>query len=84
VNRRHQVVAVVTDVAKRAGAAIVIEQRTSGHYRAVITINGRTGKIYLAGSPSDRNSYKNAAKAAERKIQELTDRGGTAHIVAEK
>ena len=72
-SRRAQQLVVVADAAELAGASVWIEQRQSGHYCATLTINGRSGKIFFGGSPSDRNAFKNARRAVERKLHELRD-----------
>ena len=72
-NRRTQQIDFVVAAAAQPGAAVRFEQRVSGHISAEFTLNGRKGRIFFAGLPSDRNAHKNA-RAAERKLDDLKER----------
>ena len=68
-NRRAQTLNAVAAAAAEAGAFVQFKHRANGHSYAELALNGRTGKIFLAGTPSDRNAYKSARKDAERKLR---------------
>jgi hypothetical protein len=70
--QRESVNAVRDAVAEQAGAKVRFGFSGRSHQVAEIELRGRTRKVYFSCSPSDRNGYKQAAKAARRVLAELS------------
>jgi hypothetical protein len=65
--------AIAAAVEKFGGATVTFYQSSRSHDCADLTApNGRTGKVFFAATPSDRNSFKNAAHGVEKKLRELS------------
>jgi hypothetical protein len=60
----------VRDVVRSAGAHVTIKQR-GRHQLALIEFGGLSRKVFIAGSPSDRNGFKSAARDARRVLRKM-------------
>lgn len=69
--RRKEIIGAVVELARRAGVACAVETTGGGHFAAVLTRNGRTRKVIVSGSPSDRNAQWLVKRDARRVLREL-------------
>jgi uracil-DNA glycosylase len=69
--RRKEMVGAVVELARRAGVSCVVEPTGGGHFAALLTYNGRTRKVVVSASPSDRNAQWQVKRDARRVLREL-------------